>query len=78
MAGRPEMGKTTNLEEYTRLGPGIWLKTGFLYVDWSSDMKTGVWKLYDWKEETVSGKQIRTARLLGRLRFDSILRAVVE
>ncbi|MCI9067366.1 MAG: hypothetical protein HFI65_01560 [Lachnospiraceae bacterium] len=49
-----ETGETTKLEACTRPGPGIWLKDGFLYIDWSRDMRTGVWRLYDWKERTSS------------------------
>ena len=44
-----ETGEKTKLEEYNRPGPGIWLKDGFLYLSWSSDMRMGTWKLYDWE-----------------------------
>ncbi len=49
-----ETGEITKQEECTRSGPGIWLKAGFLYIDWSRDMKTGTWKFYDWEEGTLS------------------------
>ncbi len=49
-----ETGEVTKLEEFGRPGPGVWLKDGFLYIDWRRDMKTGAWKFYDWKEGTSS------------------------
>lgn len=49
-----ETGKRTEMTSTEKGGPGLQTEEGFIYIDWDPAMTKGTWKLYKWKDGSVS------------------------